>query len=123
MKTFHIITPDGPITIVAGRSAQENFDLIDVYQQSARTYPTCSITWFHLDKLPSGHIIMCCPEGVVPNSEHIRIAAEYTKANTKHRCRPTVTVVYTDILNIVKEETVGTVSFIKRKKTHKITVS
>ena len=123
MKTFEIIGPEGPITIVAGRNAQENFDLIDEYQEFARTYPECVVLWFHLDSFPSGHIIMQCPAEFKPNDDHIRIAAEYTKNNTKYKNRPAVNVVYTNILNIKKAEPVGSVSFIRRKKTHKIIVS
>ena len=123
MKSFEIVTPDGPITIIAGRNAQENFELIDEWQDYARKYPACNITWFHLDAIPSGHIIMKCPPGILPDSDHIRIAAEYTKNNTKYKNRPAVNVVYTNILNIKKEEPIGSVSFIRRKKIHKIIVN
>jgi len=95
------------VTYWIGENAQDNWNIID---QSKQNY-----LWFHLDKLPSAHVILCSSyaelkqkykNGELKSSpkNYINQAANYCKENSKY-----YTVIYTEIKNVSKGDTVGSV--------------
>lgn len=81
-----------------GKNAKENFELIDDADPND--------WWFHLADEPSGH---CIVDAEVIDKSMIIYAANLVKDNSKLKNNKKVKVVFTQIKNIKKTKTLGTV--------------
>ena len=94
-----------------GRNAQDNWDIINESEQNW--------LWIHLDKFPSGHVII--KEKIEKNTESnypnqiISIAADYCKNQSKSKNNKKLKIVFTEVLNIKKGKEVGSVIVSKPK--------
>ena len=103
MKTLEL----GEYTYTIGTNAAENDALI--------TSSGLKDTWFHLDGLPSCHGVIDCPiDGLTPSL--IYKCALNIKLNTKFKKIPRLKIIYTEISNIKKTETMGQVILLKTPK-------
>ena len=103
MKTLEL----GEYTYTIGTNAVENDALI--------TSSGLTDTWFHLDGLPSCHGVINCPiDGLTPSL--IYKCALNIKVNTKYKKTPRLKIIYTEISNIKKTETMGQVILLKTPK-------
>ena len=96
-----------------GRNAQDNWDIISKAENNW--------LWFHLDKFPSGHVIICKDSNMV-TSEEINYACHLCIGNSKYKLLKDLGVVYCEINNLVIGEDVGSVYFKSKKKTIKIII-
>ena len=103
MKTLEL----GEYTYIIGTNAEENDALI--------SNSGLKDTWFHLDGLPSCHGVINCPiNGLTPCL--IYKCALNIKLNTKYKKTPRLKIIYTEISNIKKTETMGQVILLKTPK-------
>lgn len=93
--------------IKIGQNAIENDDLIKIADQND--------LWFHLDNLPSCHLILSSKSDITKNT--IRYCAEQVKNNTKYRNLKKVRVNYTQIKNIKRTKTIGKVIIMGKHST------
>ncbi len=99
MKT---ICQDG-VTYQIGTNAQENTDLIRAAQEDW--------SWFHLEKFPSCHVIVCATDVTEPM---IQTACTLVKTNSKYKFKH-IGIVYCKIGNLTHGDEPGSVLF-KRKR-------
>jgi predicted ribosome quality control (RQC) complex YloA/Tae2 family protein len=78
--------------------------------------------WFHLDKLPSTHIIISVDKDNPITKEMIDHCASLTKQHTKYRNVPIVKVIYTDIKNVEMLDKPGLVHIRGKKKAETVNV-
>jgi len=88
-----------------GKNAQENWDLISNASQND--------IWFHLGSgMPSPHVILKIPNNFslkkIPK-QVIYWCANLCKSNSKYSDIKKVTVIYTEIKNVSKGNTIGSV--------------
>ena len=103
MKTLEL----GEYTYIIGANALENDALIS---------NSCSRdTWFHLDKLPSCHGVINCPIDTLTHDLIYKCALNI-KQNTKYKKTPSLKIIYTEISNIKKTDTIGQVILLKAPK-------
>ena len=84
--------PNNPIKI--GESAVDNDGIIVSAEQND--------IWFHINKLPSPHIIISNSEEFPINLEMIKYCANLVKLNSKFKRVPNIKVIYTRVKNIRK---------------------
>ena len=97
----------GVYTFNIGTNAQENDKLI--------SNSNVNDTWFHLEHLPSCHGVINCPlKGL--SKQDIFKCALYIKINTKYKKTSGLHVIYTEIQNIEKTDTLGQVFILKKCK-------
>jgi predicted ribosome quality control (RQC) complex YloA/Tae2 family protein len=72
-------------------------------------------TLFHLDKFPSGFVIINKPIEELTDEQVIE-CARLCKNNTKYRNFPKISVFYTSISNLRKGDFVGSLTLISNKK-------
>ena len=117
MKEYPVLIANRNFIIRVGQNAKENWYLID----RADDFDL----WFHLDDLPSGHVVIkeILNKKVISTSkddffdypyELINIASQYCKAQSKYK-NSKVTIIYTTINNVKKGKDIGSV-FIKKSK-------
>jgi predicted ribosome quality control (RQC) complex YloA/Tae2 family protein len=95
-----------------GRNAQDNWDIIKNAQEKW--------IWIHLDKFPSGHVIICKDSDTITDDEIIygsRLCIEHSK----YRNVSKISVVYCEINNLKLGTEIGSVYFKSNHKTKKIT--
>ena len=93
-----------------GESAQENWDIIKESNQND--------LWFHIDKLPSCHVVLDSKNKKFNNND-IKKCAELCKENSKYSHK--VTIIYTEIKNIsIYKSKIGSV--VVKKSCKKICV-
>ncbi len=97
-----------------GNNAQENDDLIKISSQND--------VWFHLSNLPSCHVVIQQSKKHKVTKEMILYCAELVKLNTKYKNYNRLQVDYTEIKNITRTKTPGTVTFKSRNRVNTITV-
>lgn len=87
--------------IKIGQSQDENDQIISSANQTD--------LWFHLNNLPSCHVILNCNKNNPATKQMINYCAQLVKENTKFKNLQKVKVNYTEIKNIKKTETKGKV--------------
>ena len=100
------------ITIRVGQTAEENWDLIDDSNQND--------LWFHVEKQPSPHVIIKVPSKVTLSKSTLNYAALLCKEHSKYAQINHVSIIYTEIKNVKKGESVGSV--LLKKKCKKIVI-
>jgi predicted ribosome quality control (RQC) complex YloA/Tae2 family protein len=105
MKVIH----NKETTYWIGKNAQDNWNCI---QNSNPNW-----LWFHLDKFPSAHIIICKDNDI--NQEDIDFAVKLVIENSKYKFN-NIGVVYCKIDNLVLGIEVGSVTFKSNNKVTKI---
>lgn len=98
--------PDNLIKI--GKSAIENDQLVKEADDTD--------IWFHLESLPSCHVIISCSDLFPIDKEMITYCASLTKQNTKYRNHAKLKVSYTEIKNIKRTNTPGKVIILGKAK-------
>jgi len=96
-----------------GKNAQDNWNII---KESESNY-----LWFHLDKFPSSHIIIC-KNGKNVLDEEILFACKLLIENSKYKFN-NIGIVYCTIDNLIFGEEIGSVRFKSNKKVIKINYS
>lgn len=94
--------------IKIGSNANENDKLVKESKQTD--------IWFHLDKLPSCHVVISCDKKNPINNQMIKYCAQLCKDNTKYK-NQTVKVKYTEIKHVKRTETPGKVIIKGKSKT------
>ncbi len=84
-----------------GENANENDEIIGQSKQTD--------VWFHLDNLPSCHVVIECDKKNPINKQMINYCASLCKDNTKYRNYKKLKVKYTEIKNVKRTETPGKV--------------
>jgi hypothetical protein len=108
MKTAQIYIPkiNETITYTIGTNAQENFDIIDASEETD--------LWFHVDNLPSCHVVASIPSPEKYNHKEIAYIAKQgaciCKQYSKYASHKKLPIIYSKIIDITKSQTqVGTV--------------
>jgi len=96
-----------------GKNAEDNWDIIKKAESNW--------LWFHLDKFPSGHVIICKESSTITNDEII-YASNLCKSNSKYKLLKNLGIVYCEINNLNIGKEVGSVYFNSNKKTKKIII-
>jgi len=104
-----IIEKDGT-TYWVGRNAQDNWDIIKKAEQNW--------LWFHLDKFPSSHVIICKNVKEILEND-IQYACNLVKDYSKYKFN-NIGIVYCEIKNLTIGTEVGSVTFKSNNKTTKI---
>ena len=110
MKEF---TDKNKTTYWLGKNAQDNWDIIKKAENNW--------LWFHLDKFPSGHVIICKDVDMITNDEII-YASNLCKGHSKYKSIPNLGIVYCEINNLSIGKDIGSVYFISNRKTKKINI-
>lgn len=88
-----------------GGNAQENFDLIDAASPED--------IWFHVDNLPSEHVIACIPTDKDINraqlAKIVKQGAVICKQCSKYASIKNLPIIYSKVENIEKQEKIGSV--------------
>lgn len=97
-----------------GRSDKENWELLD----NAKSHHW----WFHLDEAPSGHLFLEVDNSECKlNARQIYLSALQCRIHSKFKKHPTpVSVIYTQVSNITKGNTVGQVIVQGKRYTLKV---
>ena len=117
MREYPVKIADRSFIIQVGQNARENWELID--------YADSFDLWFHLDNVPSGHVVI---KEIITNKiplvikddyfgyplELIHMASLHCKTQSKYKNSKT-SIVYTTISNVKKGKDIGSV-FIKNSK-------
>lgn len=90
-----------------GKNAQENWDLIDGAVQND--------IWFHLKDHPSSHVILTIGSEK-PSRNVIKACCVLCKQHSKMKSLKNITVIYTEIKNVLKGDAVGSVTTSKTKE-------
>lgn len=98
-------------TIVVGKNAQNNWDIIDDAEQND--------IWFHVEGQPSCHVIIQVDDNKTIPKRVINFAAALCKENSKARFAKKAKIIYTQIKNVKKGTAVGSV---KTSKTTQVIV-
>lgn len=90
---------DNPIRI--GQNSADNDILVAEAEQTD--------LWFHLNNLPSCHVVLKCDKNHPVDKRMINYSASLVKENTKFKSLNKVTVIYTEIRNIKRTSQPGKV--------------
>jgi predicted ribosome quality control (RQC) complex YloA/Tae2 family protein len=108
MKTTQVYIPkiNETITYNIGTNAQDNFDIID----ASNSYDL----WFHVDNLPSCHVVASIPNAEKYNHKEIAYIAKQgaciCKQYSKYASQKKLPIIYSKISDITKSPTqIGTV--------------
>jgi predicted ribosome quality control (RQC) complex YloA/Tae2 family protein len=108
MKTSQVYIPkiNETITYTIGTNAQENFDIIDAANETD--------LWFHVDNLPSCHVVASIPNPEKYNHKELAYIAKQgaciCKQYSKYASQKKLPIIYSKISDITKSPTqVGTV--------------
>jgi len=101
------VTIEGTIYRI-GQNDKDNTDLI---KNSENEW-----FWFHLEKFPSCHVIICKSE--ISGAE-ITTAAQLVKDNSKYKFN-NIGINYCQVKNLVHGDKAGSVSFVSNKQVKKI---
>lgn len=107
MHCQNIEFQDTTYTIYIGENAKENWELIDQASQND--------LWFHLDNLPSPHVILCVENKKIPK-QIIKECALLCQSNSKYSNLKKISVIYTEIKHVSKDKQVGSVIATNTKK-------
>jgi len=99
------------IEYVIGKSASENFTIIDDANEND--------IWFHIDGEPSGHVIAKMPTDINLTKKQLRQiitqGALVCKENSKYKSQKNVDVVHTYVKYVEKTNILGKVTIINHK--------
>jgi predicted ribosome quality control (RQC) complex YloA/Tae2 family protein len=117
MKNFQVydsILKD-TFDIVIGTSAEENWQIIDGASNED--------IWFHLDEYSSSHVILNTKNLKLKdfNKQTFIHCASLCKQHSKYKNTKNIEIIYTQIKNIKKGNTIGSVEIIGSSKKLKIT--
>ena len=105
MKTEIIVVSAMEMTYHIGVSAQDNFDLIDASSPQD--------IWFHVEGLPSCHVVAVIPENEKLDKKKMRTiikqGAVICKKHSKYASHKNLPIIYTNIENVQKTSTIGSV--------------
>jgi len=105
MKSETIVISAMEITYNIGVSAQDNFDLIDASSPQD--------IWFHVQDLPSCHVVAVIPENEKLDKKKIRAiikqGAVICKKHSKYASHKNLPIIYTKIEDVQKTGTSGSV--------------
>ena len=94
--------------IFVGTNAKENWDLIDLAEPED--------LWFHVEYFPSGHVLIKERFEAKTNlhqihypNQIISIGSQYCKTQSKYKDKKKLKIIYTQISNIKKGKTIGSV--------------
>jgi predicted ribosome quality control (RQC) complex YloA/Tae2 family protein len=87
-----------------GQNAADNTQLIKDSEPE--------MTWFHLEKFPSAHVIICKTD---PTSDEIQEAARLVWENSKYKFK-NIGMIYCKVKNIIHGEEPGSVSFVSKRQ-------
>jgi len=93
-----------------GRNAQDNWDIINESEQNW--------IWIHLDKFPSGHVIICKESSIITDEE-ILYGCDLCRQHSKYKNLNPLSFVYCEIKNLTLGIDVGSVSFKSNKRINK----
>jgi predicted ribosome quality control (RQC) complex YloA/Tae2 family protein len=93
-----------------GRNAQDNWDIINKSEQNW--------LWIHLDKFPSGHVIVC-KDIISITDEEIIYGCNLCRQYSKYKNLNPLCFVYSKIKNLTLGTDIGSVSFKSNKKINK----
>jgi predicted ribosome quality control (RQC) complex YloA/Tae2 family protein len=97
-------------TVRVGETAQENWDIISDSGQND--------IWFHVGGNASCHVVLSCNEiKKKPHKSVINYCASLCKDGSKLKNVKNVTIIYTEIKNVKKSNTPGSVTTKNIKKT------
>ena len=103
--TRYIDSVKADVMFTIGGNAQENFDIIDASKPND--------LWFHLDGLPSEHIVASIPEELTIDKKQLfKIATQgavLCKQYSKYASQKNLPIIYTRIKDILKTEKIGCV--------------
>jgi len=100
-------------TYWVGRNAQDNWDIIN---KSDKNW-----IWIHLDKFPSGHVIICKNSDTISHQEII-YGCNLCIINSKYKNQINLGLVYCEVTNLILGEDIGSVYFKSNRKTTKIII-
>ena len=95
-----------------GKNAQDNWDIIKKAENNW--------LWIHLDKFPSGHVIICKDSSTVSDDE-IKYGCNLCISNSKYK-NQTLSLVYCEINNLNFGIETGSVYFTSNRKVNKIII-
>ena len=108
MKTAQVYIPkiNDTITYTIGTNAQENFDIIDASKETD--------LWFHVDNLPSCHVVASIPNAEKYNHKELAYIAKQgaciCKQYSKYASQKKLPIIYSKISDITKSPSqIGTV--------------
>lgn len=103
MDVIYLKNINQSITFLIGKTAQDNFDVIDASAPED--------LWFHVNGLPSCHVVAKIPEDMDRKDIRsvIKRGAILCKQHSKYKASDKLEVIYTRIKNIQKTDTPGTV--------------
>lgn len=111
IETKFIQSLNNTIDFKIGQSAQDNFDIIDVSEPND--------LWFHLYGESSCHVIASINTEIKLDKKQkrqiITQGALVCKQYSRHKSAKNVNIIYTEIKNIEKTETIGTVQVNEQK--------
>lgn len=90
------------LEVIIGETAQENWNIINDSDQHH--------LWFHLNNLPSPHVILKLPNNKQPHKQTILYCGKLCKDNSNYNNAHNVNVIYTTIKNVSKGDKVGSVT-------------
>ncbi len=95
--------------IFIGKSAEENWQLIDESSEND--------IWFHLSDLPSSHVILKTQNHKLKefNKATFIKCASLCKENSKYINQKNIEIIFTQIKNVTKADTVGSVTTVSTK--------
>jgi len=105
-----VFIPKLKLTIVfhIGQNAQDNFDIIDISLSGGHI----NDIWFHVKDVSSSHVIARVHQHNLKRKELHPIiiqGAELCKRHSKYKSDKNVEIIYTEIKNVEKTETIGCV--------------
>lgn len=107
MKYFELLSIDKIYKIRVGVSAQDNWNIIDNSEEND--------IWFHVDDYPSCHVVLSIDDMNKPPKSVIKYCATLCKQGSKVKNSKNVKIIYTEIKNVQKDVTVGSVTTKKTK--------
>lgn len=98
------------IEFIVGKSAKENFDIIDAASEHH--------LWFHVKGSPSSHVIARIEDNIDRKNMRyiVKQGAVLCKQHSKYASAKNVEVIYTQVRNVEKTDIMGSVS-IQNEKT------
>jgi predicted ribosome quality control (RQC) complex YloA/Tae2 family protein len=94
-----------------GGNAAENFELIDNAEPND--------IWFHVDGLPSAHIVASIPESMrLDKKQWLKIAKQGSvlcKQHSKYASQKNLPIVFTEIKNVEKTDVIGRVNITNQR--------
>lgn len=108
-KTIHFDKLGIDVEFIVGKSAKENFDIIDAASEHH--------LWFHIKGSPSSHVIACIPDNIDRKNVRyiVKQGAILCKQHSKYASAKNVEIIYTQVKNVEKMETMGSVSIQNEK--------